>query len=67
MRVNDIYFIATDKGVIKVQVVNEEIKKLDESYLKGVEVNSMIRLNEKNLAIQTEEGVTIVEMTTGVT
>ena len=47
--------------------MNEEIKKLDESYLKGVEVNSMIRLNEKNLAIQTEEGVTIVEMTTGVT
>ena len=58
MRVNDIYFITTWKnGVIKVQVVNEEIKKLDESYLKGVEVNSMIRLNEKNLAVQTEEGV----------
>ena len=36
---------------MKVQVVNEKIAKLDDCYLKGLEVNSMIILNEKSLAL----------------
>ena len=66
MKLDDEYLIATSKGVLKVQIVKEEIKFLYQFYLKGKEVNSMIRVNEINLALQTEEGIEIIEMTSGV-
>ena len=46
--------------------MNEKIKVLDQSYLKGEKCKLMIRVNEKNLAIQTKEGVEIIEITSGV-
>ena len=37
--------------------MNEKIKISNKIYLQEVNVNSMIKINEKTIALQTEEGV----------
>ena len=65
MKVDNEYFLATSIGVLKMQI-NDQIKILDQSFLKGKKCKLMIRVKEKNLALQTEEGLEIIEMTSGV-